>query len=104
MSSANVDLRRQLSTARERWRAAERSRVKLDERRRIEAEREADDVQALRYRWVMRVTRVSLSAPLAKHVCGPDASQFWGSNVCLSDVQREGSIWRRSLVRCVRCN
>lgn len=50
MSSENVNLRKQLSSEQERWRAAERSRAKHDERRRIEMERKSDDVHALRYR------------------------------------------------------
>eukprot|EP00904_Undaria_pinnatifida_P001563 jgi/Undpi1/11407/HiC_scaffold_30.g13704.m1 len=52
MSSENVNLRKQLSSEQERWRAAERSRAKHDERRRIEMERKSDDVHGLRYRCV----------------------------------------------------
>ena len=53
MSSENVNLRKQLSSEQERWRAAERSRAKHDERRRIEMERKSDDVHALRYRYIL---------------------------------------------------
>lgn len=50
MSSENVTLRKKISSEQERWRAAERSRAKQDERRRVEMEQKSDDVHALRYR------------------------------------------------------
>ncbi|CAM9387548.1 unnamed protein product, partial [Laminaria digitata] len=59
MSSENVNIRKQLSSEQERWRAAERSRAKHDERRRIEMERKSDDVHALRYRMQELEARLS---------------------------------------------
>ncbi|CAM9099300.1 unnamed protein product [Ectocarpus sp. 4 AP-2014] len=50
MSQENVDLRKQMNSERERWRAAERSRAKQDERRRIELDQKCDDLHTLRYR------------------------------------------------------
>ncbi|CBJ49174.1 hypothetical protein Esi_0207_0040 [Ectocarpus siliculosus] len=50
MSQENVDLRKHMSSEQERWRAAERSRAKQDERRRIELDQKCDDLHALRYR------------------------------------------------------
>lgn len=52
MSQENVDLRKHMSSEQERWRAAERSRAKQDERRRIELDQKCDDLHALRYRWI----------------------------------------------------
>ncbi|CAM9716409.1 unnamed protein product, partial [Ectocarpus fasciculatus] len=50
MSQENVDLRKHMNSEQERWRAAERSRAKQDERRRIELDQKCDDLHALRYR------------------------------------------------------
>ena len=61
MSSENVNLRKQLSSEQEHWRAAERSRAKHDERRRIEMERKSDDVHALRYRCIYIVGPIRLA-------------------------------------------
>lgn len=51
MSSENVSLRKHMSSEQERWRAAERSRAKQDERRRMELEQKCEDLHALRYRY-----------------------------------------------------
>lgn len=51
MSSENVNLRKHMSSEQERWRAAERSRAKQDERRRMEMEQKCEDLHALRYRY-----------------------------------------------------
>lgn len=55
MSSENVNLRKHMSSEQERWRAAERSRAKQDERRRMEMEQKCQDIHALRYRYGVRL-------------------------------------------------
>lgn len=50
MASENVEARKHLSVEQERRRSDDRSRAKHDERRRMELERKADDIHALRYR------------------------------------------------------
>ncbi|CAM9383187.1 unnamed protein product [Scytosiphon promiscuus] len=50
MSSENVKIRKSISSEQERWRAAERSRGKHDDRRRMEMEQKNDDLHTLRYR------------------------------------------------------
>lgn len=83
MSSENVNIRKQLSSEQERWRAAERSRAKHDERRRIEMERKSDDVHALRYRYaciygVTDWTYLSAYAPIQCYPLRPNADQVRG--------------------------
>ncbi|CAM9252741.1 unnamed protein product [Pylaiella littoralis] len=53
MSSENVSLRKHMTSEQERWRAAERSRAKQDERRRMDMEHKCEDLHALRYRYSM---------------------------------------------------
>lgn len=50
MSSENVKLRKRMTSEQEQWRAAERSRAKQDDRRRMEMEQKSDDLHALRHR------------------------------------------------------